>query len=174
MYTNYKIPMRISSTFVGFIFFFLGYKTKEVMAYVEKRKNYELVIAGLTSLLLLYLCAKFNIHFDDKNGGLSINALRFGPHPMLFVVSGLAGIGLMFSISQLMLNLGIRNNLITIISKANIIILAFHQLIYFIFKGIITNHNVASALISSTVILAMCTLIYYLLSKYAPIFTGNR
>lgn len=174
MYTGYRIPLRISSSLIGFIFFILGYKTKKIILIFEQISKTKIIFFALISLAVLFVCAKYNINFNARNGGLSINTLRFGEYPILFFISGMAGVGFVFSISELLLKFGFKNNLMLLVSKANIVILAFHKLIYYLCRGFITDYNITSLLCFSIFNLAVCTLIYYLLSNNIPLITGKR
>lgn len=171
MYIGNRFPFRIDSSLVGYIFFSFGYFAKNFLSRIQKINIISLIGIILISAVVLCLITLYD--FDpSQSGGMSINALRFGKTPCLFIVSGVAGTLFVFSISQLLSFFKCR--WILLISNGTIIVLGFQQLLITLFRGHIVSENPLFAMLFSLFILLLCFIIICLSNRYFPILGGNR
>lgn len=102
MYIGECLPLRIDSSIVGLIFFYAGYIYKYSIKKISEYNKSKLLIIAISMLALLILFACLNIDYSQRQC-LSINAMTYGKHPLLFILSGFAGSFFVFAISQLCL-----------------------------------------------------------------------
>lgn len=170
-YMGNRLPFRIDSASVGFLFFMLGYKLKTVIKQLFKDK-YTTVFTMAISLIVLIGSAYLNLDYNQRQC-LSINACTFGNYPILFFASGISGTLFVLSLCKLIESTKLKP--ILYISNGTIIILGFHKIIYLlIFKGWIQSPTVFGALSVALCILLICYFLIIVFSKYAPILLGNR
>lgn len=171
MYIGNKLPFRIDSTLVGFIFFSFGYYCKKALMEIKEMTKIKLLFIAILSLIVLVAVCHMTLDFGQRQG-LSINAVAFGRYPLLFLFSGVSGTLLVLSLSQLLKFVWCKP--IKIISNGTIIILGFHHLVIMIFRGVITTFNPIFAIAFSAMVLAVCYGLIILSSKYCPTLLGNR
>lgn len=171
MYIGEKLPFRIDSSLVGFIFFYIGYCFKHNFLSFSQMASVKLWTILLGSAIILYIVAFTCIDFE-LGKAFSINAMRFGKHPIAFFLSGVAGSLFIFSISQLLAKYTF--SWMRVISNGTIIILGFHHLIMLQFRGIIVSYNPLVAVVFSFFVIFICYGIIKLCEKHFPILLGNR
>lgn len=171
LYIGNRLPFRIDSASVGFLFFILGYKYKTVIKQLLKDK-YTTVFTMAISLIVLIGSAYLNLDYNQRQC-LSINACSFGNYPILFLASGISGTLFVLSLCKLIESAKLKP--ILYISNGTIIILGFQKMIYLlIFDGWIQSSTVSSAISVALCILLICYFLIIVISKYAPILLGNR
>ena len=165
-------PFRIDSSSIGLLFFIIGFKGKN---YFEKinlvNLKYLLSILGI-ALIVLAISIYFNIDYDDIHSKPSINWCLWGNNFILYVISGISGTVMIFSLSRLIS--GFKNNIIMNISNGTMIILGFNFLLYSFFDGIIKSDNFFIAVLFSLFILFLSYIIIILAKKYLPILLDGK
>jgi len=165
-------PFRIDSSSIGLLFFIIGFKGKYYFEKINLANiKYVLLISGV-ALLILAISIYFNIDYDDINSKPSINWCIWGNNFMLYVISGISGSVLIFSLSRLIS--GFKNNIIMNISNGTMIILGFNMLLYSFFNGIIKSDNFFIAVLFSLFILSLSYIIIILAKKYLPILLDGK
>ena len=172
MFLGNKLPMRLDSSLVGFIFFTIGVKGSEVLKsvidYSLKKKLFFLLLA----LLVLYVSAYLNLNLQQRQG-LSINVMYFGKYPLLFLISGFSGTMVILLISTFFS--GFKNKVVLTISNGTIVILGFHWLVYkLLFSWWFSSYKVLSAIFVSVLVTFVCYTLIILSNKFFPALLGNR
>lgn len=172
MFIGNRLPMRLDSSLVGFVFFTIGVKCSELLIKMKELLiSKRLLLLAIASIVLI-ASAFFNLNLHQRQG-LSINAMYFGPYPLLFLVSGVSG-----SIVILLLSTFIdsfKNKLILTISNGTIVILGFHWTIYkLVFGWWLTSHNVITAMGVVFINIMVCYFLILLFNRYCPAILGNR
>ncbi len=167
-----KIPFRIDSALIGFIFFSLGFYGKTIIKKVSSFSSTSRIFLIVASVVVLVLAATLNLDLNIRQG-LSINANFFGPYPPLFIVSGLAGTIAVLSLATFFEKY--KNSVILQISNGTIVVLGAHWTIYvFVFKWWTQTTNVFAAIAIAFIDLAICYVLILLSARYFPALLANR
>lgn len=171
LYIGNRLWFRLDSSLVGFLFFALGYKMKDLLKSIESLPVMRKVVGLLACILLCAVAAYFNLDFSNRQG-LSINACYFGKYPPLFLLSGTAGAcGILF-LSALFRH---QSRFITQISNGTIVILGFHWIVFTeILSRIYVADTVIGAIVISMIDFIICYGLILLSQKYFPVLLGNR
>jgi len=165
-------PFRIDSSSIGLLFFIIGFKGKY---YFEKINllniRYLSLVSGI-ALLILVISTHFNINYDDINSKPSINWCKWGNNFILYVISGISGSVMIFSLSRLISDF--KSNIILNLSNGTMLILAFNYFFIQFFKGIIKSDNFFIAVLFSLFIMFLCYIIILLSKKYLPILLDGK
>lgn len=118
------LPFRLDSSLVGFIFFWIGMKFRNIwlkIANIKIKKCYLIFLFGFIFLLLM------NIYYIDSNikQGLSININYFGKYPLVFIFSGIIGTLTILTLSAVLSRF--KFNTIYVYSVGMIVPLGFHK-----------------------------------------------
>lgn len=165
---NNCLPFRLDSSFVGFLFFSLGFLCKNKwyqLLNVKIKTNIFLLFAftGVISLIF-YFFESLKI-----KQGYSININYYGSIPILFVISGILGTCMIISLSKILSQ--IKLSCIYILSTGLIIPLGFQKLIMVsLYKCI----PICQRTIACIFTLLISYFLILLVSKYTPILLGNR
>lgn len=172
MYCGDILPCRFDSSLVGFIFFLFAYFFKDRILNLISN-TYRCIGVIFMSLIILYVVSTLNLDIDSRNGACSIDAMRFGPYPPLFIISGLSGSFFVLAICRFCSMFNHRGLLR--LSNGTIIILGFHWIIYqLIISPLHPNSSLLTAILISFVIVILCYPIIYLAEYKLPILLGNR
>ena len=170
-------PFRIDTSSIGLLFFIIGFKGKHLIERIMQKTKHLLFTAAI-SLIIITISALYNINYDEFRGYVSIYACLWGKSFIVYVIGGISGTLLLFSLCSLILRLKFRNNILVNISmnisNGTIIILGFHGLFYPFFKGILVSSNFFTAVGFSLFILFICYWLIILSSKFFPILLGGR
>ena len=171
MYIGNRVPFRIDSSLVGFIFFYIGYKGKNLFLKITSLRKVWLFGICVLSAIFLVLMAEYSL----KAGGrqpMSINILYFDKNPWIFLVSGIVGTLMVFAIAQLLVPC--YHHFFRFISNGTIIILGFHSLVMYRFVGIVRSYNPIVALLFSLFTLGVCYCLIAICNRYFPALSGYR
>ncbi len=172
MYLGDVLPFRLDSSLVGFIFFTIGNLFKNKIIRVLTNTQYTRCVSVVAAIILI-VSAYINLDLSDRNGACSIDAMRYGPIPPLFIVSGISGSLLTLGLCSLFSKS--KNKSLIHLSNGTIIILGFHWLMYvLIFSQFKLPSYLWANLIVSFVILLMCYPIIIMAERYCPLLLGNR
>lgn len=181
MYKGNILPFRLDSSLVGYVFFYIGYYCKNIIKLISNIKKIHAFVLLIFSFFLLRVVAIYNLDFNNCQC-LSINAGYYGLYPILFLFSGILGTVCIFLLSRLLDFL--YNDFTRFISDVCIIILSFHQIIYFIYREVINHilgnifidygYNIFYALITAVIVFSTCCLIALVCKIYCPIVLGYR
>lgn len=171
MYLGNKLPFRIDSSWVGFIFFSIGYYGKNIFRQFQSLSRWQLYSLMIISLFALVILSHLLLDFNQGQN-LSINAVSIGKQPILFLLSGVVGTIFIFSLSQLLDKLYCKA--IQVISSGTIIILGFHHVVFMLFKHIVTTFNPIFAIAFSFCVFSFCALLIPVVDRHFPALLGNR
>ena len=172
MYLGDVLPFRLDSSLVGFIFFTIGNLFKNKIIRVLTNTQYTRCVSVVAAIILI-VSAYINLDLSDRNGACSIDAMRYGPIPPLFIVSGISGSLLTLGLCSLFSKS--KNKSLIHLSNGTIIILGFHWLMYvLIFSQFKLPSYLWANLIVSFVILLMCYPFTIMAERYCPLLLGNR
>lgn len=172
MFLGNKLPMRLDSSLVGFAFFTIGVKCSKLLIKIKDLSMSKRLLILLLALIILFTSAYFNLNLHQRQG-LSINAMYFGPYPVLFLVSGVSGTIVMLLLSTFLSSF--KNNIILTLSNGTIVILGFHWTIYKLgFGWWLTSHNVFTAICVVIINMIVCYSLILLFNRYCPAILGNR
>ena len=162
------LPFRIDSSFVGFLFFSIGFLFKNFWFRLLNIKS-SLNILGLISSIGLVLVIYYTIGNLGTKQGFSINVNYYGSVPMLFIISGIIGTYLIFSVCKVLSHFKMKS--VYIFSTGMIIPLGFQKIIMLALYEYMPTIGIIAA--SAITIILSYTLIL-IFSKYMPIIIGNR
>ena len=172
MYLPNKIPFRIDSALIGFIFFSLGFYGKTIIKKVSSFSSTSRMFLIVASVVVLVLAATLNLDLNIRQG-LSINANFFGPYPPLFIVSGLAGTIAVLSLATFFEKY--KNSVILQISNGTIVVLGAHWTIYVLFfRWWIQSAELWVAFAVALLDLTLCYGAIILSSRYFSALLGKR
>lgn len=171
MYIGNKFPLKICPSLVGYVFFYIGYKSKQIIKYIDQMNQLKLLYVLIILSLSFYFISVISIN-EGPTPTFSINQVRFGKYPFIFLLSGIIGTLCILILSKLIEP--IYNNLIMNIANGTIIILGFHKLFYIMLRGHVESYHIIDQLIISLFILIGCTILIYFSKKFFPILLGNR
>lgn len=178
VYVLYKgncMPFHLDSSLVGFLFFIFGFFLKDIITRVASSPIKIRIMTIALMLLIEVITAFTNLDYSQK-ADLSINVCRFGPKPLLFVISGVCGsLMVLLLMSLITVNSRTIKKIILQISNGTIVILGFHWGIYkLFFSWWLSSYNVIVAFVIALVVLLICYLLILLSSKYWPALLGGR
>lgn len=162
------LPFRIDSSFVGFLFFSIGFLFKKFWFRLLNIKL-SLNILGLIFSLGLVLVIYYTVGSMGTKHGFSINVNYYGSVPMLFIISGIIGTYLIFSVCKVLSHFKMKS--IYIFSTGMIIPLGFQKIIMLALYKYMPTIDIIT--VSAITIILSYTLIL-IFSKYMPIVIGNR
>ena len=171
MYIGNRMPFRIDSTLVGFIFFYIGYKWKNLFLRIASIKKVWLFGICVLSAISLVLMAEYSLKVGGRQG-MSINVLYFGENPWTFLVSGILGTLMVFAIAQLLVPC--YHHCFRFVSNGTIIILGFHYMVMHTFVGMMRSYNPIAALLFSLFILGVCCCFIAICNRHFPALIGYR
>lgn len=166
-----KLPLKIDSSLVGSLFFMFGYFLRNIILGLDNTSKYKQILICIISATILYIVGVNNVDFSQLKN-VSINGMRFGGNPLMFIVAGIAGTILVCAVSKLIERIYCKY--IRFIADGTIVILGFHHLVFFLFQGRIDNYSPIVAVSLSFVILIICCGIIFLCKRYFPVLLGNR
>ena len=173
MFLGNVLPFRLDSALVGFVFFMTGVHCKSLFWKLSNLSVKKLLILYTIFTLVLILSGLLNLDFQNRQC-LSINAMYFGPYPLLFIVSGVTGTVMLMIVAVFLERIKFAKHFVIEISTGTIVVLGFHKIIAIIMKDVITIYSVPVALAYSVFNLFICYIIIRLSSSYFPILLGNR
>lgn len=176
MFVGNKCWFRIDSSFIGFIFFYIGFAFKKFFLKINNLSTVWKISIILFCLVILFLIAQWNIDYENATGGMSINMCRAGKYPFLFIISGLVGTIMTMSISSIFGNCVKSKSILVFVSNGTIVILGFHMMVYmFVINPLFgINNDPVTVLVMSLLTLIICLIIVMLSNKFFPILLGNR
>lgn len=171
MYIGDRLPLKLDSSLVGCLFFMFGYFLRNIILRLDNISKYKLILICVISATILYYVGVNNVDFSQLKN-VSINAMRYGNNPIMFIVAGIAGTILVCAFSKLIER--IYCDYIRFIADGTIVILGFHHVVFFLFQGHIDSYNPIVAVSLSFVILIICCGIIFLCKRFFPVLLGNR
>lgn len=171
IYIGDRLPLRIDSSMIGLMFFYIGFRFKKIFLGITSNPKWKNLIISLCSFGILVVCSEFDLDYGRPQCHLSINAMKFGNYPFLFILSGVMGTLLICCISQI---LSFKSRFIEWVSKGTIVILGFHQLLMISCKRWIDSMDVFFVLAFSFCILLFCYVLILISRKYFPAILGFR
>ena len=180
LYKGNILPFRLDSSLVGYIFFLIGFLSKNkidslINCLDSRKQNIKIILFSLVAFIILFFSAYFNFDFNIRPH-LSINSCLFGKYPILFVIGGLSGTWILLVFSLILSKIFAKSNLILNISNGSIVILGYHWLVYLILFHFFqfSNTSVICALVVSLLNFIICYILILLAKKYFQIILGNR
>ena len=171
IYIGDKLPMRIDSSMIGLMFFYIGFRFKKTFLSIQDNPKWKNLIFVLCSFGILVVCSEYSLDYSLPQSHLSINAMKFGNYPFLFIFSGIAGTLLICCISRI---LSFKGRFIERVSNGTIVVLGFHQLLMLACKKWMDSANVLFVLAFSFCILLFCYVLILISKKYFPAILGFR
>lgn len=162
------LPFRIDSSFVGFLFFSIGFLLKKMWFRLLNIKS-SLNILGLIFSIGLILAIYYTIGSLDAKQGFSINVNYYGPFPILFIVSGIIGTYLIFSVCKVLSLFKMKS--VYIFSTGMIIPLGFQKIIMLALYEYMPTIGIFTVSVITIILSYILILIF---SRYMPIVIGNR
>lgn len=162
------LPFRIDSSFVGFLFFSIGFLLKKMWFRLLNIKS-SLNILGLIFSIGLILAIYYTIGSLDAKQGFSINVNYYGPFPILFIVSGIIGTYLIFSVCKVLSLFKMKS--VYIFSTGMIIPLGFQKIIMLALYEYMPTIGILTVSVITIILSYILILIF---SRYMPIVIGNR
>ena len=172
MYFGNKLPLRIDSSIVGFVFFLMGNRFSGKLSQLQEMSMIKRLIVLVIAAVVLSVSAYFNLKLDQRQG-LSINAMYFGPYPPLFLLSGIGGSVLLLCLAAFFESF--KNKIVLTISNGPIVILGFHWVVYKLcFSLWLSSYDVTIAIMVAFVNVIICYGLIIFFGKYYPVILGNR
>ena len=172
MYFGNKLPLRIDSSIVGFVFFLMGNRFSGKLSQLQEMSMIKRLIVLVIAAVVLSVSAYFNLKLDQRQG-LSINAMYFGPYPPLFLLSGIGGSVLLLCLAAFFESF--KNKIVLTISNGTIVILGFHWVVYKLcFSLWLSSYDVTIAIMVAFVNVIICYGLIIFFGKYYPVILGNR
>lgn len=167
------LPLRLDSSFVGFLFFGFGILLRKRIPQLLQFKAMSWCVF-IISLLLLIISYNFNMDNSIRQG-LSINVCYFGKIPWIFLLSGLAGTLCVLSFSRIVADCSAsKASPVLILSNGMIAVLAIHKILYISFRRIYYTDSLWGMFAISLCVLLISYIVILGVRKYCPILVGNR
>ncbi|MDO4955814.1 MAG: acyltransferase family protein [Bacteroidales bacterium] len=166
------LPFRIDSALVGFLFYCIGFYGKALISKILLLNKLQLITLCVLSLLFTMWASTFCLKYGEVGGAMSINAMRFGDYPLLFLFSSIvASLGVL-CFSKIFCH--IRSFVILTLSNGSIIILGFHWVVFLFIFNFYKTDNLVAAMFISGVVMTICYFIILFVERYIPILLGGR
>lgn len=176
LYWGNKLWFRVDSALSGFVFFYIGYSLKDLWIRIDRISIIWKIALVFFCLIILVLTAMWNIDYETSSGALSLNMIRAGKYPFLFLISGIVGTIMILSIGSLLSTVVNNCSYCKSISNGTIVLLGFHMMVYiFIIKPIFNvSDNIIIVIGLSTLNFLICVCVAMICNKYFPALLGNR
>lgn len=172
MYMGDRLPCKIDSALVGWIYFYTGYQIKNQ---VQKIDEWPVVIKLCSFIISMIICCLTILLIDDIRSEqvLSLNVVYFGNYPLCFLVGSFVGcFGMLLLGSCLSIT---KSRYVLINSNGMIITLGFHQVIYMLYCHLVEpSYSIITALAASLIVYGICYLLIIICYKKCPVLLGNR
>lgn len=166
-----EVPFYVLNSFMAFPFFLVGYIVRGKVLNLR---------GGWISMAFSAIALCLSLYLSSLTGRYSINALDFGVNPCLMYLQGLLGVVFCVSLCR---NLRVNNDFTNVLSRGTIVILLSQLPLLFIAKAVYRliarpTHpapyfDLASALLSSTVIMIVMYFLIKVINKHAPVLNGR-
>lgn len=102
LFMGNKLWFRVDSALAGYVFFYIGYRFKNLWVKIDRIESIRKMSIIFVCLIILYITAIYNIDYETKEGTLSLNMMRAGKYPFVFLISGIVGTIMILSIGSLL------------------------------------------------------------------------
>lgn len=162
------LPMRLDSSIVGLMFFYIGIRFKNIWLKINKIGIVKIFFISIISFVLLLLINRYYLDSSIKQG-MSINVNYFGEYPPVFVLSGIIGTLTVLAISKILSR--IKCNAVYVYSVGMIVPLGFHKQVMLAMHYMFGGENLW---ITVTCSILLTYLLTEIIIKYFPILIGFR
>lgn len=166
------LPFRLDSALVGLLFFYLGFKMKDIILKIEELSWQRLIGLFFCGMVMVFTTLVISDELSTSQV-LSIQAVYFGKIPILYILGGLGGSISIMCFSQLLASYKIK--VINTLSNGMIITLASQKLIFMLLAKVYTpKYSFIDCFLTSLIVLSITYLLILCTFKYCPALLGNR